>query len=79
MCEEASGSPCARRRTIFVARLGGTDGDAQDHSAAAPAPFDMPFNLVVDAEGFKTFRLRQVLVRPDQPNRIDAIKLQRKE
>jgi hypothetical protein len=39
----------------------------------------MPFNLVVDAEGFKTFRLRQVLVRPDQPNRIDAIKLQRKE
>ena len=50
---------------------------AGNHRASAPAPVDMPFNLRIEAKGYETFRLRQVLVRSGQPGREHTIHLHR--
>ncbi len=41
----------------------------------APAPIDMPFNLRIEAQGYETFRLRQVLMRSGEPRRTHTIRL----
>lgn len=55
-------------------------GSSMDnHRAGAPAPLDMPFNLRIEAQGYATYRLRQVLIRSGEPRRTHTIRLRRDE